>query len=185
MKKKPPYNQNAAIRGALRRAFARSPAVQEKMAESRREVPRYRKDGTRAKKDSVQRQCEICKEWVGSTKLAVDHIDPVISVEYGFQDWNTFVKRLWCDKTNLQRICSCCHDLKTKEERIARLLKQYTEELDSLEKNIHAYIELKNSDAIKAHLHVLRKYIAKKKTTELRTIVDRALSLKEKISRYK
>lgn len=185
MKKKPPYNQNAVIRGALRRAFARSPAVQEKMAESRREVPRYLKDGTRAKKDWVQRQCEVCKEWVGSTKLAIDHIDPVISVQDGFQDWNVFIDRLWCDKSNLQRICDTCHDSKTSKERISRLLKQYTEELDILENNIHIDIELRKTDTLKLHLNSLKKYIAKKKTTELQTIVDRARALKEKISRYK
>lgn len=185
MKKKPPYNQNAAIRGALRRAFARSPVVQEKMSESRREVPRYLKDGTRAKKDWVQRQCEVCKQWVGSTKLAIDHVDPVISVQDGFQDWNVFIARLWCDKSNLQRICDTCHDNKTKQERISRLLKQYTEELDNLEKSIHTDIQLNKGDALKLHLNSLKKYIAKKKTTELHAIVDRAKQLKEKISRYK
>ena len=85
-KKKAPYNVNAVIRGALRRAFARSPIVQQKMQESRREVPRFNKDGLLAKRPWVQRQCEICGEWVGSTKLAVDHIDPVVSTDSGFQD---------------------------------------------------------------------------------------------------
>ncbi len=121
VKKKPPYNQNAVIRGALRRAFARSPLVVEKMQESRREVPRFNKDGTRAKKNWVQRQCEVCQNWVGSTKITIDHIDPVISVDDGFQDWNEFVARLWCDKSNLQRICDDCHDKKTAKERFERM----------------------------------------------------------------
>ena len=135
MKKKPPYNQNSVIRGALRRAFARSPLVVEKMQESRREVPRYNKDGTRAKKNWVQRQCEVCHTWVGSTKISIDHIDPVISVDDGFQDWNEFVDRLWCNKlgkANLQRICDDCHDKKTAKERYERMYHQELADLNDV-----------------------------------------------------
>jgi 5-methylcytosine-specific restriction endonuclease McrA len=131
-KSKPPYNQNAVIRGALRRAFARSPYVLEKMQESRREVPRYNKDGTRAKKNWVQRQCEVCQNWVGSTKITIDHISPVVSVDNGFQDWNVYIDRLWCNtlgKANLQRICDECHDKKTAKERFERM---YTREENQL-----------------------------------------------------
>jgi 5-methylcytosine-specific restriction endonuclease McrA len=133
-KKKPPYNQNAAIRGALRRAFARSPIVTEVMQESRREVPRYNKDGSLSKKPWVQRQCQVCNQWVGSTKIVVDHKDPVISVDVGFQDWNEFVVRLWCNRSNLQRICDPCHDVKTAKERFERM---YKAELDYLDEVHH------------------------------------------------
>src|ERR1035437_6889283 len=137
-KKRPPYNQESVIRGALRRAFSRSPLVREVLEDSRQEFPRYKKDGTRHKKNWVKRQCQGCNEWVSSGHIVVDHIDPVISVTHGKQDWNTFIDRLWCNtsgKTNLQRICDPCHDLKTQGERIARLTKQYTEELDIIEKS--------------------------------------------------
>lgn len=122
-KKQPPFNQEMAIRGANRRLFARSPSVREKLEESRQEFPRYKKDGSLAKKPWVKRQCEVCNQWVGSTKIAIDHIDPVVPPD-GFPEdadmWdriNVFLKRLWCDKKNLQRICDDCHDKKTKEER--------------------------------------------------------------------
>ena len=178
MKKKPPYNQEAAIRGALRRAFSRSPLVREVLEESRQEFPRYKNDGTRHKRNWVKRQCQVCGEWVSSSKISVDHIDPVISVEQGKQDWNTFVDRLWCNtagKANLQRICDDCHDKKTYKERIARLLIKYTEELDKIEANIDILDpkELKKT---------LSKYIAKKKTPELMPVVQRAQELKKKIS---
>lgn len=122
-KKKPPYNQNSAIRSALRRAFSRSPLVTEVLNDSRREVPRYKKDGTLAKRPYVRRQCQVCGEWVGSTKISVDHIDPVIPSDGTFEDWNTYVDRLWCNKigkANLQRICDACHDKKTQTERDSR-----------------------------------------------------------------
>ena len=82
------YNQNAVIRGALRRAFARSPIDQEIMKASRKEEPRYNKDGSRHKKNWVKKQCEVCMDWYPTSKMAVDHIEPVVSVEEGFQDWN-------------------------------------------------------------------------------------------------
>ena len=174
--KKPKYNQNSAIRGALRRAFARSPLVQEIMADSRREVPRYKKDGSRHKKNSVQRQCQVCKNWVGSSQISVDHIAPVISVDNGFQDWNEFIARLWCDKNNLQRICDACHDKKTYEERITRLVIKYTEELDMIEDSLKsAYIDSKTAKKL------LNKYIAKNKTKGFQSVVERARALKQKI----
>jgi hypothetical protein len=116
-KKKPKYNQNSAIRSALRRTFSRSPIVREVLMSGRREVPKYRKDGTRAKKDSVQYQCEVCSKWVGSQHIEVDHINSVIDNEIGFENWETFIERLFCSKENLQRICDDCHDKKTQAER--------------------------------------------------------------------
>jgi len=127
--KKKTYNQNVVIRGALRRAFARSPVVQEAMQASRKEEPRYNKDGSRHKRNWVKRQCQVCDQWVPTSKIAVDHIDPVVSVDEGFQDWNIFVDRLWCAKDNLQRICDDCHQKKTNAERFARSYKQELEHL--------------------------------------------------------
>lgn len=182
MKKKPPFNQEMAIRGANRRLFARSPLVFEKLNESRQEFPRFKKDGSRARKNWVKRQCEVCSEWVGSTQISIDHIDPVVppaGFPPHFDMWdrvNLFLRRLWCDKSNLQRICDTCHDKKTYAERINRLLKQYTQELDLLEEAVlnppRNPVLLKKS---------LSKYIAKKKTKGLEPIVQRAQALKEKL----
>lgn len=142
----------------------------------RREVPKYNKDGSRAKKDAVQYLCSTCMQYVGSTKVAVDHISPVISVSEGFVDFNTFIDRLFCDAANLQVICDDCHNKKTQSERIARLLKQYTEELDELEEQIK-----KSLIAPKAAEKLLKKYIAKKKTVGLSSVVQRACSLKQNL----
>jgi hypothetical protein len=159
------------------------------MNESRREIPRYNKDGTRAKKDWVQRQCQVCNQWVGSTKLSVDHIDPVVSVEDGFIDWNQFIDRVWCPKSNLQRICDTCHNAKTNAERIARLTKQYTKELDEIEIQVNISDDHRNlyggTGAFKTMIKSLNKYIAKKKTKGLEQIVERASKLKERVQIYK
>lgn len=121
-KKKPTYNQTSAIRSALRRSFSRSPIVREVLHEGRREVPRFKKDGSLAAKPGVEYCCQVCGSWVNSTKIAVDHIDPVVPPDGSFDpqnpDWNLFISRLWCDKSNLQRICEPCHHAKTQAERL-------------------------------------------------------------------
>ena len=166
------YNQSSVIRGALRRAFARSPVVLEIIHSSRREVPRYKKDGTRHKKNSVQRQCQVCSSWVSSSKIAVDHIVPVVDVDVGFTDWNTFIDRLWCDKNNLQIICDSCHNKKTNNERIARLTKQYLQELEEIA-NL-----LKQQPTNKDLIRRLNKYVAKKKVVGLESVVQKAQAIK-------
>ena len=131
MKKRPPYNQNAAIRSALRRAFSRSPLVREVLNAVRREVPKYCKDGSLAKKPSVQYQCSMCNEWVGTTKVAVDHLNPVIRIDVGFEDWTVFIERLFCPKENLQCLCETCHLVKTNKERWERAYGQQLRELEN------------------------------------------------------
>lgn len=179
-KKRPPYNENAAIRGALRRQFSRSPVVREVLMKVRREVPKYNKDGSRAKKDAVQYQCSACGQWTKSTAVAVDHVVPVIAVETGFTDWNDFVSRLFCGPGNLQVICDPCHNAKTQTERIARLTKQYMEELDTLESTVDCdWVAYQIN--VKLLLKNISKYIAKKKTKGLETVVQRAQDLKSKL----
>jgi 5-methylcytosine-specific restriction endonuclease McrA len=131
MKKKAPWNENAKIRSAIRRVFSQSPIVREVMMKVRREVPKFNKDGSRAKKDAVQYQCGVCKTWTKSTAISVDHIEPVIP-EWGFEDWNTFVYRLFCKADNLQVICDDCHQKKTNAERLARTIVQDTESIRHL-----------------------------------------------------
>jgi 5-methylcytosine-specific restriction endonuclease McrA len=121
-KKKKTFNMNAVIRGAIRRTFARAPVKQEVLKAVRKEFPKYNKDGSRSKKDAVCYLCNVCKNYAGSTKVSVDHIVPVISVDEGFVDWNEFVKRLYCGPENLQCICENCHKIKTLEE--ARLRRE-------------------------------------------------------------
>lgn len=168
------WNQEAAIRGALRRTFSRSPIIREVLFKVRREVPKYNKDGSRAKKDAVQYRCNVCQQYVGSTKVSVDHINPVVDVQQGFIDFNMFIARLFCDATNLQVICDSCHNTKTQKERISRLTLQYDRELDKLELDVKAKT-LSKAEALKT----LKKYIAKKKTPGLNPVVQRALSIKD------
>ena len=116
-KKRPKFNQNSALRGAWRRVFSRSPIVREVLQEVRREVPKFNKDGTRAKRDSVQYKCYVCQEYHPSTEVQVDHIIPVVDPHIGFQNWEIYEKRLFCGKDNLGVICSADHKVKTDNEK--------------------------------------------------------------------
>lgn len=168
------WNQQAAIRGALRRTFSRSPIIREVLFKVRREVPKYNQDGSRSKKDAVQYRCNVCQTYVGSTKVSVDHISPVVSVVEGFLDFNTFIERLFCDQSNLQVICDPCHNTKTQAERIGRLTLQYGKELDELELQVKS----KTISTVEA-LKLLKKYLSKKKTPGLNPVVQRAQQIKD------
>lgn len=156
------WNENAALRGAWRRIFARSPIVLEVLNEGRRTVPRYKKDGDRHKVDRVEFQCQVCGNWEIRDRVEVDHIIPVIDPKVGFVDWNTFHARLFCDKKNLQRICDPCHDKKTQEERILRNTIKYNAELELLE---HEWTEFHPQNELKK---LLKKYTTKTKPDVIR-----------------
>ena len=167
------FNQNAAIRGAIRRIFSRSPVKIAVLRKVRREIPRYNKDGSRGKKDAVQYQCNVCKSWVGSTKVEVDHIVPVIEVtERGFIDWNLFVDRLFCDEKNLQVICDPCHDKKTQVERMKRQALKDKVVLDLIEERLKSVWTIDEEKDLKKQVS---KFLTKTKAPETK---ERALKLK-------
>ncbi len=67
----------------------------------------------RARKGRGQYECFKCKNLFSEKFTQMDHIDPVVSVEEGFKDLDTFAKRLFCSDTNLQILCLSCHSQKT------------------------------------------------------------------------
>lgn len=71
-------------------------------------------------RQAIHYTCASCKHEYPAKEVNVDHIIPVVCPVEGFKDWDTFVKRLFCTKENLQVLCSKCHTKKTKEERETR-----------------------------------------------------------------
>ena len=172
------YNFDSAVRSAMRRSFARSPKVINKINEGKRKVPHYNADGTRSKVDRVELHCEVCDRWLPSKLFSgVDHIEPVVEMT-GFRDWNTFVSRLNCDPSNLQRICEECHQKKSNIERMTRLRLSYTQELDIIESNLFSG---NDKDTLK-RLTVLA---SKHKFVELADMADRAKNLKARLKLQK
>lgn len=112
--------ENAAI-GCIRTSFTKfSPKYGEVVDRCRVEIPKYKKDGTLAKRPSVFARCEICKELVKA--ITVDHIIPVIEIGKTRQDYtlSEIADRIDCHISNLQGICEKCHTKKTAGERILR-----------------------------------------------------------------
>ena len=64
-------------------------------------------------------RCAACQEQFPAKQMKADHIEPVVGFE-GFQDWNTFIARLFVEADGFQAICAGCHDKKTAEERQVR-----------------------------------------------------------------
>lgn len=158
MPKKPAvYNPIMAARNALRRAFSRSPIIIEMMQVNKRKVARYNKDGSRAKVDSVEHLCSVCNQWKKSSKtskVAIDHIDPVIDPDIGFVDLNTYFARLWCDKSNLQKICGQCHREKTNAEALKRRMNDDLDLVAELEKSKDRELIKKALVRLKKKLHL-------------------------------
>ena len=104
--------------GSWKRLFSRHPTRKEVLMAARIEKPKYKKDGTRAKKDSVFYTCNSCGKLIKSTEIQVDHIEPVIPVNMAAIDlsWEEVEARLFCDKSNLQVLCKKCHKIKSTEE---------------------------------------------------------------------
>ena len=65
--------------------------------------------------------CNLCKNIYPAKEVNVDHVSPVILPETGFTTWDSFIERLFCDKSNLQVLCKGCHDEKTRMERKERV----------------------------------------------------------------
>ena len=64
--------------------------------------------------------CASCGGFFIARDVQVDHIEPVVSPQEGFQDWWTYMNRLYCEADNLQVLCKPCHKEKTAEERKER-----------------------------------------------------------------
>ena len=58
-------------------------------------------------------QCNKCKQEYPAKEIQVDHITPI-----GYdKSWDEFINGLFCERENLQALCTNCHLEKTKLER--------------------------------------------------------------------
>lgn len=58
-------------------------------------------------------QCESCKGSFGPKEINKDHIEPVIPVDTGFQNWDQTIERMLVKSNGYQILCLTCHDAKT------------------------------------------------------------------------
>jgi hypothetical protein len=126
---KPPYNLGTQIRSALRAAWRQHPNLQLVLKRERIERPFIKKDGSISSKPRVFFKCYVCAGEFPRGSIAIDHIEPVGPTPGSKYDrigltWDSFIKRLFCDVSNLSTICETCHADKTKRER-AKLSQEY------------------------------------------------------------
>ena len=116
------------IKGNLRRATQKWAPIQECKKEARTRRGFYR--------------CAMCEEEVpASTKeegsrrrtnnVHVDHIKPVIDPHIGWTTWDDCIEGLFCEKDNLQLLCTSCHKIVTDEEKEIAKLRRQQEKLDA------------------------------------------------------
>ncbi len=92
---------------ALRRATTTWPARNLCLNEGRRKrVVGTLKNGK--EKTVWEHDCKSCGKWfdMKDNQIEVDHIEMCGSFT---GDWNTFIPRIFCPQSNLQRLCVECH----------------------------------------------------------------------------
>ena len=62
-------------------------------------------------------RCSCCGEEFTAKDVEVDHRKPVVDPKVGFQSWDVFVDRLFCEADNLQVLCKPCHLIKSNQEK--------------------------------------------------------------------
>lgn len=107
----------AFIISGLRACSRRYPPKFETLVEARTE----KRINKKTKRLAQHYRCNACKGDFPSAEVQVDHKVPVVCPEQGFVDWNTYIPRLFCDKSNLQVLCTTCHNNKTKQEKTSSL----------------------------------------------------------------
>lgn len=73
----------------------------------------------RVKVDKAQYRCETCNGIFKQKEIQIDHIEPVVDLD-GFEGWEIYISRLFCDSSNLQALCKPCHLIKTNIENAKR-----------------------------------------------------------------
>ena len=71
----------------------------------------------KTKRSAEYYKCSGCGGEFVKKDIEVDHRIPVIDPQKGFQGWDEYITRLFCDKSNLQALCRSCHKQKTRNER--------------------------------------------------------------------
>lgn len=103
--KKGKYNLKSRITSALRKLWQWSPNRHDAVKRARVCRGLY--------------LCARCGETVSSQFFAVDHKIPCVPAA-GWDSWDGFINRLFCEPDGLQVLCKRCHGQKTCQEREKR-----------------------------------------------------------------
>ena len=62
-------------------------------------------------------ECAKCQQEFPAKEVQVDHIKPVVDPKKGFESWDKYIERMFCEEDNLQVLCKECHAVKTQKEK--------------------------------------------------------------------
>jgi hypothetical protein len=63
--------------------------------------------------------CAACNKVKNTREVILDHIQPIVPVT-GWDNWDNYIERLFCDECGYQLLCEECHREKTNSENAAR-----------------------------------------------------------------
>ena len=104
---------NSFITSTLRSGMRRWPPKYECLADAKVGKKVNEKTGRLAE----HYKCKACKGEFPAKSVQVDHKQPVVDPSTGFESWDVYIERMFCEKKNLQVLCKDCHAIKTKKER--------------------------------------------------------------------
>jgi len=111
-----PARKKAFVVSALRAGSRKWPPRYETLNEAKTE----KRINPKSNRLAQFYRCASCQGEFPAKDVNADHIKPCVDPQVGWVDWNTFVENLFCDKDNLQILCSECHTKKSNEERKKR-----------------------------------------------------------------
>ena len=65
-------------------------------------------------------RCAMCEGIFKSGEVKMDHVDPVVDPKEGWQGFDVYIERMYCEEDNYQCLCPSCHDEKTAIETAER-----------------------------------------------------------------
>ena len=104
---------NSFVKSALRGASRRWPPKYETLNAAYVDRRTNAKSGRPAK----HYLCAQCQGCFPAAEVQVDHIEAIIDPLVGFVSWDEVVNRMFCEKENLQVLCTPCHKVKTAAEK--------------------------------------------------------------------
>lgn len=61
-------------------------------------------------------RCEDCRGEFARDEVKIDHIEPAVDPDKGWQSWDEYITRMFPEVEGFQILCEICHKEKTKKE---------------------------------------------------------------------
>lgn len=74
----------------------------------------------KSEKNLAKIEAEFPDKDIQVGKVYVDHIEPIVPLT-GWESWDSYIERMFCEKEGLQILCEECHDVKTRAEKKKRV----------------------------------------------------------------